>query len=164
MAAWLGKDVAKFVKQPPEIKINPNGVDLKVSEVWKIGLEEEAVLHGSTRTVNKKLILPENDDFYHLERGVYDVRIANEVTIPMEAVGLCFPRSTLNRLGTIKSDGGVWDSGYKGFGTQTLLVPIKKIKIHKDEFWFQLMLFSNKDIAEIKYEGHWQGEKPNGGS
>ena len=160
MSAWLGKDVAKFVKQPPEIKINPNGVDMKVSEVWMIDFEEEALLHGNIREVNKKLIQPDSGGFFNLWRGIYDIRVANEVAIPQDAVVLCFPRSSLNRLGTIKSDGGVWDSGYKGFGTQTLLVPIKRIRIHKDEFWFQLMFFSNKDVADLKYDGHWQGEKP----
>jgi len=162
MAVWLGKEVAKYVKQPPEIKVNPNGIDLKVSEVWQIDLDSEAVLHGNIRTVGKKLLQPDADGFYHLERGIYDVRIANEVEIPQNAVVFCFPRSSLNRLGTVKSDSSVWDSGYKGFGTQTLFVPIKKLKIHKDEFWFQLTFFSNKDIADMRYRGYWQGEKPRG--
>ena len=36
MAVWLGEQVAKLIEQPPKIKINPNGVDIGISEIWKI--------------------------------------------------------------------------------------------------------------------------------
>jgi len=162
MAVWLGKDVAKYIGNHAPIKINPNGVDLRISEVWYIHPESEVIIKGSERTITpeKSKIEPKEDGFYHLEHGVYEVRMANETEIPLTATGLILPRSTLNRLGMIKSETAVADSGYKGFMTQTFFVPVRKFKIHKDEAWVQLIFIGNKDIPDMKYSGHWQGEKP----
>ena len=49
MCIWLGKEVAKFVEQPPEIKINPNGVDIGASEVWELQPNSVSTLHGKIR-------------------------------------------------------------------------------------------------------------------
>jgi deoxycytidine triphosphate deaminase len=162
MAVWLGKNVAKYISNHAPIKINPNGVDVRVSEVWKIHPDSEVIIKGSERTISpeKAKILFDESGFYNLDTGIYEIRLANEVEIPQEATALMFPRSTLNRLGMIKSETAVGDSGYKGFMTQTFYVPIKKIRIHKDEAWVQLIFIDNKDVADMKYEGHWQGEKP----
>ena len=159
MTCLSGEQAAKFLKTPPEIKINPNGVDVRVSEVWKIDENSASTLHGKLRETSKKVrILPIND-FYELTRGVYNVRIANEVGVPAGVVGFCNPRSTLNRLGMVKSQTGIWDSGYCGFGTQTVFVPIKLFRIHKDECWFQLR-FETSQESSHSYDGHWQNEKP----
>lgn len=162
MAVWIGEEIAKFVEQPPEIKINPNGVDIGASEVWKLSDDATAVLKGKERTIapDKQKILPNEMGFYNLSRGMYEIRFANKVTIPKNAIGLCFPRTSLNRLGMLKSETGIWDSGYSGYGTQTMFVAIKNFKIHKDEFWFQFTLIDMKEDAKTLYEGHWQGERP----
>lgn len=160
MTVWKGEDVANFIKLPPEIKINPNGVDLKASEVWAISIDSEAVINGKVRKINpeKKLLKPDKNGFYSLKRGLYEIRIANEIKIPPNAAGFCFPRSTLNRLGVVKSETAIWDSGYKGQGTQTIFIPIKNVKIHKDDFWFQIMFIDSKKSKKI-YNGFYQGEK-----
>lgn len=149
------------MKCPPEIKINPNGVDLGVSEVWLIRSDAVSVLNGKIRTTipEKEKVIPDIDGFYNLHHGTYEVRIANEIAVPYNAVGKLYPRSSLNRLGAIKSDTALWDSGYKGFGTQTLHVPMKLFRIHKDERWFQFAL-EDCEPSEEQYAGHWQGEKP----
>lgn len=162
MSVWIGEEVAKHIEQPPEFKIQPNGVDLKISEVWKIPEGGIAKIHGSIRTITpeKMLIKPDNDGFYYLPEGTYEIRIANKITVPEHAVGLLFPRTTFNRLGVIKSESGIWDSGYSGFGTQTVRVTVKELQVHKDEYWFQFMLMDTKEKARQLYKGHWQGEKP----
>ena len=156
-----GEKVSKYVKAPPEIKINPNGVDVKVSEVWKIDDNTVSVLNGKVRETNpqKKLMEPDDQGFYNLVNGIYEVRIANEVEIPNKFTGMLLPRSSLNRLGMIKSESALWDSGYKGFGTQTIFIPIKLFKIHKNDFWFQFILLSSEESKNL-YDGHWQNEKP----
>ncbi len=161
MVVWSGKHVAQFVRQPPEIKINPNGVDLKASEIWLIRADAVSVLNGKTRVTmpDKEKVLPDADGFYNLHQGTYEVRVANEVSIPKNAVGKLYPRSSLNRLGSIKSDTAIWDSGYCGFGTQTLHVPIKLLRVQKDEFMFQLAM-EDCESSDVQYSGHWQGEKP----
>jgi len=160
---WSGKRVAAFVKTPPAIKIGQTGVDVGVSEVWRIRADSVSVLNGKVRVVlpEKEKVLPDADGFYNLYQGTYEVRLSNEVSIPSNAIGKMYPRSSLNRLGAIKSDTAVWDSGYAGFGTQTLHIPIKLFRIHKDELWFQFVL-EDSEPAEQGYGGCWQGEKPQG--
>jgi len=162
MAVWLGKDVAKFVGKGPPIRINPNGVDIKIAEIWRISDDSEVLINGQTRAINppKTKLLPK-DGFWDLEKGLYEIRLANEIAIPPNATGFTFPRSTFNRLGIIKAESAVWDSGYKGYGTQTIFVALKRAKIHVDEAWVQLIFISNAEPASELYNGYWQGEKPN---
>ena len=162
MSVWIGEEVAKFIEQPPEIKINPNGVDLKISEIWKLPEEGVVTINGKIREIKpeKIKIEPADDGFYYLPKGTYEIRIANKVTIPKNAVGLLLPRSTFNRLGVIKSESAIWDSGYSGYGTQTVRVTVNELRVHKDEFWFQMIFLDTKGEVNQLYEGHWQGEKP----
>ena len=67
------------------------------------------------------------------------------------------PRSTLNRFGVIKTESAVWDSGYEGYGTQTILIPFNRLKIHKNEAWFQMIVLKSEE-TDKKYNGFWQGE------
>ena len=165
MSVWLGKDVAKFIEQPPEIKMNPNGVDLKISEIWKIPENGIVTINGKERKIEPgKIKIEPQGDFYVLKRGAYEIRIANKVKIPMNAVGILLPRSTFNRFGVIKSESAVWDSGYEGFGTQTVYVTVNELRVHKDDFWFQMMFLDTKEEAEFGYNGHYKGEKPVGKS
>lgn len=156
---WPGSKTAAYVKTPPEIKINPNGVDVGVSEVWRIDDGTQSTMHGKIREtdVPKVQVIPDGE-FFVLRRGVYEIRLSNEVSIPQNAMALIFPRSTLNRLGVIVSTTGVVDSGYSGFATQTLIVPIQTIRIHRNEKWFQLVFMDAE--ASGTYAGHWQNEKP----
>ncbi len=162
MSVWIGEEVAKYIEQPPEVKINPNGVDLKVSEIWKLPEEGIVTINGKERKIEpeKMKIDVDEDGFYYLPKGTYEIRIANKITIPKNAVGLLFPRSTFNRLGVIKSESAVWDSGYSGHGTQTVRITVQELRVHKDEYWFQMMFFDTKGEVNQLYEGHWQGEKP----
>ncbi|MEM4714378.1 MAG: hypothetical protein QXQ79_02455 [Candidatus Nanoarchaeia archaeon] len=163
MAIWSGKEVAKFVSFHAPIKINPNGVDIGVSEIWKIDKNAEATIHNKQRELSiPKMKIEPKGEFWELDQGLYEIRLANEIAIPQNATGLTLPRSTFNRLGVIKSESAIWDSGYRGFGTQTIFVAIKKLRVHINEKWFQLIFLDNKENLKEKYTGYWQGEKPNG--
>ena len=161
MAVWSGERVSKFVEQPPDVKVNPNGVDIKVAEVFYIDSDACSVVNGDVRetTPGKTRVRPEKDGFYHLKTGVYEIRLANRITIPKDAVAFFFPRSTLNRLGMIKSQTAVGDSGYSGYPTQTVFIPIKDFMIHKDEHWIQVMFMGCEESAN-SYSGRYQGERP----
>lgn len=158
MTVWIGEKTAEYVTGNK--KINPNGVDVGISEIWKFDDSVCATINGNTREVDipKIEIKPDNNDYYNLESGFYEVRIANQIEIPENAVGIMFPRSTLNRLATVHSTSAIWDSGYVGYGTQSVYIPIKMLKIHKNEFWFQFMLLSTSELVKTTYDGHWQNE------
>ncbi len=159
MSIWTGQNVSKYIEGDKEI--NPNGVDLGVSEIWKIPEEGKVIIHGKERKIEpEKTKVELEKDFYILPRGTYEIRIANKINIPKDAVGFLFPRSTFNRFGVIKSETAVWDSGYSGYGTQTIRVTVDELKVHKDEYWFQMIFISSKEKVNQTYKGHWQNEKP----
>lgn len=164
---WSGKRTAECIEG--EKKIGPNGCDLRISEISKIPEDAIIFLHEKKRgyLVNgefreqqdvKKPLLPNSDGFYELAHGAYEIRIANKITIPKNAVGFAFPRSTFNRLGIIKTESAVWDSGYSGTGTSTIFVPEKKALIHKDECWLQFVMMDAEE-SDRQYSGFYQGEK-----
>ena len=156
---WLGKNIVEIVDG--EIKVNPAGVDVKAAEIWKIAEDGIATFYGKIRNVEKMKIEPEEDGFYYLPKGTYEVRIASKVKMPINAVGFLLPRSSLNRLGILKSDTALIDPCYEGYPTQTIRVTVGELRIHKDEFWFQLIVEDTKGIPEEGYSGFYQGEKPN---
>ena len=157
---WIGKDVKKIVETPPEINVNPAGVDLKVCEVYRIAEDGIASFFFIFRSVEKMKIEPEEDGFYYLPKGTYEVRVANKIKMPMDAVGILLPRSTLNRLGILKSESSLIEPGYEGYPTQTIRVTVGEFRIHKDEFWFQLIVMKTLGIPDKGYSGFYQGEKP----
>lgn len=162
MSVWLGEEVAKYVEQPPEIKINPNGVDLKISEVWKLPEEGVVTICDKIRKIEpeKMKIEPDKNGFYYLPKGTYELRVANKITIPKNAMALFYPRSTFNRLGIIKSQTAIGDSGYSGYCTQTVRIAVQELQVHQEEFWFQMIFLDTNGEVNQLYEGHYQGEKP----
>jgi len=169
MAVWAGKDVAGFCGAVK--KINQNGVDLVPVAVFRI-VAHPIVIVGDDRGMlidgeicpsadSKEEIIPVEwygKKVYILEaEGIYEVRLP-KVEIPKTATGFCYPRSSFARLGVIKSQTAVFDSGYVGEGSQTFHFPAKAI-IGVDEAWVQMVFVDNKTEAEKLYDGKYQGEK-----
>jgi len=154
-------------------KINPNGVDLSPKEVKVVPRGSKIYLHGEERgyvnhtrgpkprrarvTDVKKLLAPDKDGFYEFAKGnLYELRFP-KVSIPADCTGFAFPRSTINRLGIIKLESAVFDSGYSGEPTQTIFTPLGA-RVHKDEALIQLVFFRNEAPAERLYGGRYQNE------
>lgn len=162
---WTGKAVAKHCERV--VVINPSGVDLAPIEIVEIP-EATIFVHGSKRgyLVNgkfvdqrdfKKIIEPDTEGFYNLRpHKIYELRFP-KVEIPMTATGFAYPRSTFVRLGLIKIQSAVWDSGYSGNATQSFYTTLPA-KIHRDEAWIQLVFIDNKSVPEKGYQGHYHNE------
>jgi deoxycytidine triphosphate deaminase len=161
-----GKEVAGYCSS--YTKINPNGVDLAPKQVMQLPGDATIYLRGekrgyldetSGRVVEKKRpVVPNGDGFYVFDkRGLYELRFPR-VRVPATCMGLAFPRSTFNRLGIIKLESAVFDSGYEGEPTQTIFTPLKAI-VHKDEAFIQLVFMKNDKRARTLYRGHYQNEK-----
>lgn len=165
---WPGSEVAKFIEGAAK-KAGPNGVDLVPIEVVELPTNATIFMNGRQRgyliegkfveqSQAKRAIAPDCDGFYDLKGGrTYEARFP-KVSVPMEVTGFAYPRSTFNRLGMIKVETAVWDSGYCGEGTQVFhaIIPAK---IHKNEAWVQLIFMDNKSLPEKGYGGHYQGEE-----
>jgi deoxycytidine triphosphate deaminase len=166
MSVWAGRDVAKYVKG--YCKINPGGVDLAPKQITKLP-RLKVLLHGEKRGFLidgkfhdhekiKSICKPDKLGYYHLKSmTLYELRFPL-VEIPLTATGLCFPRSTLNRLGIIKAETAILDSGYRGEFVQTLFT-FSPALIYKEEPLVQLIFLQNLERAEEGYRGRYQGEK-----
>jgi deoxycytidine triphosphate deaminase len=160
-----GKEVAACCKSV--VKVNPNGVDLAPTHVRVLPAGLTILLHGDKRgyigtdgqvSAEKESIHPDAEGFYNFEKDkLYELRFP-EVSVPATCTGLAFPRSSLNRLGIIKLESAVFDSGYRGEPTQVILTPIPA-KVHKSEAFIQLVFLRNEKPAETLYSGFYQNEK-----
>jgi len=165
MSVVSGNEVAAFCKS--YVKVNPNGVDLAPTQVSRLPTDLTILLHGDRRgfigpdggvTTHKADVLADNEGYYNFEKGMlYELRFP-EVTIPASCTGFAFPRSSINRLGIIKLESAVFDSGYHGEPTQVVFTPIAA-KVHRAEAVIQLVFLRNEKPAEALYTGFYQHEK-----
>ena len=165
MSILSGKEVASCCRSV--VKINPNGVDLAPIHVSLLPAGLTILLHGDKRgyvspdgqvTTGKESISPDAEGFYSFEKDrLYELRFP-EVSVPATCTGLAFPRSSLNRLGIIKLESAVFDSGYRGEPTQVIFTPIPA-RVHKSEAFVQLVFLRNEKPAETLYSGFYQNEK-----
>jgi deoxycytidine triphosphate deaminase len=156
-------------------KVNPNGVDLAPKGVKIIPRGYKIYLHGEQRGYVppsesrgrsalkpkvrdvKEVVTPDREGFYEFVKGnLYELRFP-KVTIPPDCTGFAFPRSTVNRLGIIKLESAVFDSGYSGEPTQTIFTPLDA-RVHKDEALIQLVFIRNEAPARQLYKGRYQNE------
>jgi deoxycytidine triphosphate deaminase len=168
MSVLNGNEVASCCRS--FVKVNPNGIDLAPKKVSRIPRDSVIFLHGERRGYledesNKKnvvdrksVVTPDPEGYYNLEKGeLYELRFP-EVRIPLDCTGFAFPRSTINRLGIIKLETAIFDSGYSGEPTQTIFTPLRAI-VHKDEALIQLVLIRNEKATQKPYQGFYQDEK-----
>lgn len=164
MSVVSGEEVATHCSSCS--KVNPNGVDLTPKQVRRIPESATIVLHGEkrgfiegTEVVEKKEEMsPDEEGFYLFRRGgLYELRFPR-VSVPSTCTGFAFPRSTVNRLGIIKLETAVFDSGYSGEPTQTIFTPLDAL-VHKDESLIQLVFIRNEREASSPYNGRYQNER-----
>lgn len=172
MSVVSGRDVSKFCSSFK--KVNPNGVDIAPKEVKRIPADATIFLRGEDRGYldlatskpksgksvvddAKTLLKPDAEGFYRFERGgLYELRFP-KVSVPADCTGFAFPRSTINRLGIIKLESAVFDSGYSGEFTQTIFTPLDA-RVHKEEALVQLVFIRNEAPAKELYKGRYQNE------
>lgn len=167
MSVLSGSEVASFCSSYK--KVNPNGVDLAPKEVKRIPAGATIFLRGEERGYldletskprrddAKALLSHDSDGFYRFARGdLYELRFP-KVVVPPDCTGFAFPRSTINRLGIIKLESAVFDSGYSGEFTQTIFTPLEA-RVHKDEALVQLVFIRNESPAKELYSGRYQNE------
>jgi dUTP pyrophosphatase len=140
------------------LSIQPNGVDLSLDAIWRF---REA---GALGRDNADRHLPERESlsfdpegWLQLEHGVYGIRYAERVDIPIDCGGLCFPRSSLLRMG-VSVPTAVWDAGYGGRGEGLLSVSNPHgVRLQRGARIAQLVLF-RLTAPTAAYDGQYQGE------
>jgi dUTP pyrophosphatase len=139
--------------------MQPNGVDLSLDTLWRF----EAA--GSLGRSNEDRLLPSRDElafdgsgWIELPQGTYGIRYAEWVQLPLGCGGLCFPRSSLLRMG-LHVPTAVWDAGYGGRGEGLLVVSNPHgVRLQHQARIAQLVVFRLTEPAAAGYAGRYQHE------
>lgn len=111
--------------------IQPNGVDLRLKKVFKIlpnVFEIDAENNKKHRGVEE--ILPDENGFWFLEPGEYEVTCMETVKVGQDEMGLIVTRSSINRNSCYLFS-CVFDSGYSGECAMRFQVNVAPIKIQR---------------------------------
>jgi dUTP pyrophosphatase len=136
----------------------PNCVDLSLDAVWRFSAA------GALGQSNADRYLPGREELVFdalgwlaLAVGAYGIRYAESVDFPTDCGGLCFPRSSLLRMG-LHVPTAVWDAGYGGRGEGMLIVTNPHgVRLQRGARIAQLVLFRLTE-ATAGYVGQYQNE------
>jgi dUTP pyrophosphatase len=139
--------------------VQPNGIDLSLDAIWRFG---EAGALGVNDTDRYR---PSRDEmtfdaggWVALEAGAYGLRYGEPVALPVDCGGLCFPRSSLLRMG-LHVPTAVWDAGYVGRGEGLLIVANPHgVRLQRGARIAQLVVFKLNEAATSAYAGQYQHE------
>jgi dUTP pyrophosphatase len=137
--------------------VQPNGIDLSVDAIWRF------TSYG-TLGRDERSLAPREDlafdphGWLELGQGTYGIRYAEWVALPNDAGGLCFPRSSLLRMG-VHVPTAVWDAGYQGRGEGLLMVNNPSgVRLQRGARIAQLVVFRLTEAAPTGYAGRYQHE------
>jgi dUTP pyrophosphatase len=156
-----GEEIRRLhvVASPGAEQVQPNGIDLSIDALWRF--VDAGVLGASS--ADRQLPPREELGFdaqgwLQLSPGTYGIRYAEWVEMPADCSGLCFPRSTLLRMGLYVPT-AVWDAGYAGRGEGLLLVTNPHgVRLQRGARIVQLVLFRLSEAPGAVYTGQYQNE------
>ncbi len=135
-----------------------NGIDLRLNKVYKFVSFStffiDEVKLASIEEVKSTFI--EGREVYALEKGAYLIEFFETIEIPKDAVGICFPRSSLLRVGCDLRT-ALWDSGYKG-KSRALLIVYNSIMLERGSRIAQIIFLRTEKTPEKLYSGKYQFE------
>ena len=146
--------IKKFIDSKTQVQIA--GVDLTISNIYSISDGGSIDFSNEDRFIPEYIELEKDGNHWKLSPGAYIVRYNEIVSIPLNAVGIVLPRSSLLRIGaTIYS--ALWDPGYIGRGI-SLMSTYSHIKIFENARIAQLMLIRTERHVKKGYKGKYQLE------
>jgi dUTP pyrophosphatase len=139
--------------------VQPNGIDLSLDTVWRF------VEAGALGVSNDDRHLPGREElpfdaagWLNLAPGTYGIRYSEPVALPVDCGGLCFPRSSLLRMG-LHVPTAVWDAGYHGRGEGLLVVNNPHgVRLQRGARVAQFVVFRLSEPAAMAYAGRYQHE------
>jgi dUTP pyrophosphatase len=140
-------------------QLQPNGFDLTLASVHRHVGRGTVGLNNTERVLaNLEPLEFDIDGFVNLDPGIYHVTYNEIVALPLDAMALGRPRSSLNRNGvTIHS--AVWDAGYEGRSTSLLhVVNPAGFRVRREARILQLVFITLNIAVESGYSGIYQGE------
>ncbi len=152
LPGWLVVNYIKGVTASQQ----PAGVDISVCEVYRFKSA------GSMKVYDRELpeveLITGDSEFWFLSPGAYKVRYCEVIEVPLDIVALCFPRSSLLRMG-VDLKCTVWDPGYRGRGEGLLVIHNPHgFKLEKKARVAQLVFIKLLEKPRQGYSGVYQGE------
>ena len=149
----MGPNSKSSLTEVQEGDVQPNAVDLRLGKVYKINEEnvfEISNEHKKHRGSSE--IAPDQDGFFYLEPGHYEVVMENIINVGEGEAGWVITRSTLNRNGCFLTS-GLYDSGYLGVMAGVLHVTAGPARIKKGTRIGQYLSFNAEALH--KYDGDY---------
>jgi len=138
-------------------QVQPAGVDLRVGEVHVF--REQGHLGVEGRRIPASEPLEPRNGAWLLGPGFYKVVFMDAVAVPENAAGICFPRSSLLRMGALLGC-AVWDPGYRGRGEALLVIGNPHgVRIEVGARIAQLVFIRVYPQIGERYSGIYQGER-----
>jgi dUTP pyrophosphatase len=139
--------------------VQPNGIDLSIDALWRFTESGALGVSSVDRVLPTRDELPwDGEGWIALERGTYGLRYGEWVELPVDCGGLCFPRSSLLRMG-VHVPTAVWDAGYAGRGEGLLVVENPHgLRVQQGARVAQLVVFRLTEPAARAYAGQYQHE------
>lgn len=133
------------------------GFDLTIRDIMKLSNGGEIDFDNSSRKIPDHETIEPINNKWKLKPGGYLVRYNETVKVPLDAVGILLPRSSLMRTGgTLCS--AVWDPGYEGRGIG-LMITYAEIIFHKNARIAQIIFIKTQKETEKGYNCKYQNEK-----
>ncbi len=133
--------------------VQPNAVDLRLGKVFEINdskvfiIDEDKKVHRGSKEIQ-----PDEDGYYILDKGSYEVVMENKVTVAEGEAGFVITRSTLNRNGVFLTS-GLYDSGYSGVMAGVMHVNVGPMYIAKGTRIGQYLCFKAESLSV--YDGDY---------
>jgi deoxycytidine triphosphate deaminase len=134
----------------------PNAVDLRLDKVYSISNEVFEISNTHKKHRKTTVVQPDDEGYYNLEVGHYEITMENIVTIGENEAGMVITRSSLNRNGCFLTY-GLFDSGYSGLIAGMLHVNCGPIRIQKGTRIGQFLCFDSESLQ--LYTGDYGLEK-----
>jgi dUTP pyrophosphatase len=147
-----------------EIQLTPNGFDLTAARIYQFSQSGALDFSNQERKIPESCELaPEKEKpedkfgWWFLAPGIYKVVTNEKVKLPLDLIGVAFPRSSLLRMGAFTQT-GVWDAGFEGKSEFVLVVtnPLG-MKLKQNARLVQL-LFTKITETETGYNGIYQNK------
>ncbi len=140
-----------------ELQTQIAGFDLTICDIMKLSNGGEIDFDNSSRKIPDHESIEPINNRWKLKPGGYIVKYNEIVEVPLDAVAIVLPRSSLMRTGgTLCS--AIWDPGYKGRGIG-LMITYAEITFHKNARIAQIMFIKNQEKTNKGYSGTYQNER-----
>lgn len=148
----MGPNSKSTLTEVQEGDSQPNAVDLRLARVYKISDSVFEVSNEHKKHRGSTEIDPDQEGYYNLEPGSYEVVMENIIHVGPNEAGWVITRSTLNRNGCFLTS-GLYDSGYHGVMAGVLHVTIGPARIKQGTRIGQYLSFDSESLSS--YDGDY---------